>query len=54
MVKHYQVKKNTIQNILIHLNGICQVDIQNSDGFTALHMAAIDRKPARVNLLISR
>merc|ERR1711971_835064 len=31
-----------------------EVDIQNSDGFTALHMAAIDRKPARVNLLISR
>jgi len=31
-----------------------EVDVQNSDGYTALHMAAIDRKPARVNLLISR
>ena len=31
-----------------------KVDVQNSDGYTALHMAAIDRKPARVNLLISR
>ena len=30
------------------------MDVQNSDGYTALHMAAIDRKPARVNLLISR
>ena len=31
-----------------------KVDVQNSGGYTALHMAAIDRKPARVNLLISR
>ena len=43
-----------IQSGSHHENGTRQVDIQNSDGFTALHMAAIDRKPARVNLLISR
>jgi len=28
-------------------------DIQNQEGFTALHVAAIDRKPSRLNLLIS-
>ena len=31
-----------------------EVDLANSGGYTPLHMAAIDRKPARVNLLISR
>jgi len=31
-----------------------ELDIQNDDGYTALHMAAIDRKPSRVNVLISQ
>jgi len=31
-----------------------ELDIQTDDGYTALHMAAIDRKPSRVNVLISQ
>ena len=29
-----------------------ETDIQNKGGYTALHMAAIDKKPSRVNILI--